>query len=609
MKTTGKRKWMTEEILELMEKRRLAKPNKVRHKEINKEIKRKCDQAKEKWLNEQCEEIETELYKEPKAMYKRIQEITGRKASSKTGCVKSKDGSIIMEKDKKLERWSEYISELFDDDRNEDLTLQDIPEGPEIMREEVENTIKNMKTGKATGPDMISTEMMQALEGIELDAITKMLNTKCDTGEIPKEMLQSIFIVLPKKQGATECEQHRTISLMSHMTNILLRIIMKRIRNKVYTEIADNQCGFIEGKGTANAIYIPRQIIERTLEVNKDLYVCFIDYTKAFDRVRHEEIITILQQLNIDGKDLRIIKNIYWEQKAAVRVEEETSNFQNIKRGVRQGCVLSPDLFSLYSEMIMRQIEEIEGLKIGGHNINNIRYSDDTVLTADSEEKLQELLNKVVEESQNKGLELNSKKKTIKQANSFKYLGTQITSDGRNHQEIKSRIAQAKASFQQVKSIMTNIKMSIVVRKRILEAFIELVLLYGCEAWTIDKRMKRSLETTEMWFLRRMMRIPWTAKKTNEEVLTEAQTTRQLMTKIQKRQAKFVGHVIRRNQLEHLVTTGKFDGKRGRGRPREKMLDSLADWINIGKPTEMIREMSCRVGWRSLIAHASRHAT
>ena len=223
----------------------------------------------------------------------------------------------------------------------------------------------------------------------------------------------------------------------------------------------------------------------------------------------------------------------------------------------------------------------------------------------------------------NKGLELNSKKtesmiitrktsipkceikikeNTIKQANSFKYLGT---SDGRNHQEIKSRIAQAKASFQQMKSIMTNIKMSIVVRKRILEAFIEPVLLHGCEAWTIEERMKRSLETSEMWFLRRMMRIPWTAKKTNEKVLTEAQTTRQLMTKIRKRQAKFV--VIRRNQLEHLVTTGKFDGKRGRGRPKEKMLDSLADWMNIGKPSEMIREMSCRVGWRSLIAHASRH--
>ncbi|GFR70818.1 RNA-directed DNA polymerase from mobile element jockey [Elysia marginata] len=278
----------------------------------------------------------------------------------------------------------------------------------------------------------------------------------------------------------------------------------------------------------------------------------------------------------------------------------------------------------------MRQIKEIEGLKIGGHIINNKKYADDTVLTADSEEKLQELLNKVVEENKNKGLELNSKKtesmiitrktsipkceikieeNTIKQAISFKYLGTQITSDGRNHQEIKSRIYQAKASFQQMKSIMTNIKISIVVRKRLLETFIETVLLCDCEAWTIDERMKSSLEATEMWFLRRMMRIPWTAKKTNEEILTEAQTTRQLMTKIRKRQAKFVSHVIRRNQLEHLVTTGKFDGKRGRGRPREKMLDSLADWMSIEKPSEMIRKMSCRVGWRSLIAHASRHGT
>ncbi|GFR80492.1 endonuclease-reverse transcriptase [Elysia marginata] len=125
----------------------------------------------------------------------------------------------------------------------------------------------------------------------------------------------------------------------------------------------------------------------------------------------------------------------------------------------------------------------------------------------------------------------------------------------------------------------------------------------------MDERMKSSLEATEMWFLRRMMRIPWTAKKTNEEILTDAQTTRQLMTKIRKRQAEFVGHVRRRNQLENLVTTGKFDGKRGRGRPREKMLDSLADWMNIEKPSEMIRKMSCRVGWRSLIAHASRHGT
>ncbi|GFO31938.1 retrovirus-related pol polyprotein from type-1 retrotransposable element r2 [Plakobranchus ocellatus] len=204
---------------------------------------------------------------------------------------------------------------------------------------------------------------------------------------------------MPKKPGATECELHRTISLMSHITKILLKIIMLRIRNKIKPEITEEQCGFVEDKGTSNAIYILRTLIERALAVQKDVHLCFIDYTKAFDKVRHNEIITQLKQLNIDGKDLRIIN---WEQTAAMRIENKTSTFQDIKRGVRQGCVLSPDLFSLYSEIIMRNLENHPGIKVGGQNINNLRYADDTVLIAENKEDLQKLLN-IVEEESRKG--------------------------------------------------------------------------------------------------------------------------------------------------------------------------------------------------------------
>ncbi|GFS22812.1 retrovirus-related Pol polyprotein LINE-1 [Elysia marginata] len=104
---------------------------------------------------------------------------------------------------------------------------------------------------------------------------------------------------------------------------------------------------------------------------------------------------------------------MYWEQTAAIRVEGEVSSFQKIKRGVRQGCVLSPDLFSLYSEVIMRHIEDYPGIKVGGHNINNLKYADDTVLIAENERDLQKLLDVVYSESQKKGLELKTKKTEV----------------------------------------------------------------------------------------------------------------------------------------------------------------------------------------------------
>src|SRR5438034_432023 len=99
---------------------------------------------------------------------------------------------------------------------------------------------------------------------------------------------KSIFIALPKKPGAAECEQHRTTtSLMSDIIKVILRILMQRMRNKIRPEIDKTQCGFMNDAGTRKAIFIPRNICERTIEVNKNLYLCFIDFTKAFDKVRH----------------------------------------------------------------------------------------------------------------------------------------------------------------------------------------------------------------------------------------------------------------------------------------------------------------------------------
>ena len=186
------------------------------------------------------------------------------------------------------------------------------------------------------------------------------------------------------------------------------------------------------------------------------------------------------------------------------------------------------------------------GLKLGGKIINNLRYAEDTALIAENQKDLQNLLRVVKNESRKKGFHLNSKKtevmviskKTLPESNifvdgtklkrkqSFKYLGTLITQDGRGHSEVNTRIAQAKIVFQKMKSILTNKNMSTATRQRVLQCYVEPILMYGCETWTITKPLQKKIEAVEIWFWRRMLKIPWAAMRTNVEVMKEAGFTR-----------------------------------------------------------------------------------
>ena len=114
--------------------------------------------------------------------------------------------------------------------------------------------------------------------------------------------------------------------------------------------------------------------MERAIEVEKDLYLCFIDYSKAFDKVKHSDLYGISLRHNCDGKDLRVIRNLYWEQESTKRIDDDFSVYKPICRGGRQGCVFSPDLFNIYSEMVLRNTKLHEGVRVGCKKINNLRY-------------------------------------------------------------------------------------------------------------------------------------------------------------------------------------------------------------------------------------------
>ena len=619
------KKWMKTEILQLMEERRKAKNDELKYKELDKQVKKRCNEAKEEWINNQCQEIEANACIDSKTMHQKIKDVTGRKASATTGCLRSKDGSILMEKEDILNRWSEYIAELYHDDRGPPPIISNEDEGHPILEDEVQKAIGKMKKGKAAGPDDIPSELLTAMEETGIKAITNLINAIHATGCIPADLEKSVYIAIPKKPGTVECDQHRTISLMSHVTKIMLRVLMNRMRNNILPEISETQFRFMADKGTRNAIFALRTLMERAIEVQKDLYLCFIDYSKAFDKVRHSDLFDILQGINCDGKDLRVIRNLYWEQEAAIRVDSDCSEYRPICRGVRQGCVFSPDLFNIYSEFILRNIDEHEGIKVGGQNMNNLRYADDTVLIADSEEKLQKILTTVTIESENKGLQLNAKKtecmviskrpdtltcnisckgEQIKQVNNFKYLGFTITPDAKCDAEIRKRIAISKDTFSKMKPIFTNRNLGHDTKMRALKAYVWSILLYGCECWTLTKDTERKLEAVEMWYIRRIMKISWTEKKSNEEVMKMAGYKRSLLNVIRKRQLKFFGHVCRKDGLEKHLLCGKIEGVKSRGRQRTKFTDSLCNFVSERKSSniELMRRTDDREEWRAMIA-------
>ena len=625
-----KRPWMTDEILNMMDERRTYKNRDVsKYKDLNRKIHKECLKAKREWMTERCEEIEQLDKMDQQCMYSRIKEIKGQKRKYKNNIsIRKADSTVAMEMEEVKDRWNEYIRELFQDQRPETVTLSTNDDGPTILKSEVECAMRGMKKGKAVGEDGVALEMILTLGEFGVIELTKLFNKIYTSGNVVECMCESVFVTLPKVEGTLECKKHRTISIMSQVTKILLRVILKRVRSKIQPELSEEQFGFVPGKGTRNAIFCLRTIAERAIEVQKNLYVCFVDYEKAFDKVKHEEMLKLLRDINIDGKDLRLIQNLYWKQRAAVRVGDELSEWQEIRRGVRQGCVLSPDLFNIYSEMIMRELEDLEGIKIGGKNITNVRYADDTALIADSESKLQSLVDCLVRESNIKGLNVNITKtqvmvisksdaqptanitiqgRRLEQVQRFCYLGSILAQNGKFDEEIRTRIVIAKEAFNKVKNLVTNTGILVGLRKRFIKAFVWSTFLYGCEAWNISKVMERRIAALEMWLYRRMLKIPWVDHVSNEQVMQRAGAEREIMTSIRKRQLRFLGHTMRKQQLESLCLMGKVDGKRGIGRPRIEIVDGLARSCGGGmSATEMLRLTGSRQEWRRVIDNVPR---
>lgn len=627
-----KKEWMTDEILNMMEERRQHKnKNEAEYRKTHNTIRTKIREAKGKWLSEKCTEIERcEMKYDYHNMHTKIKELTNKhKSRSSSMSIMDANGSLVSEPSKVLETWKLYVEQLFDSDRSHVCTAGRANTGPAILKSEVENAILSLKNNKAPGPDNVRGELLKILCRMDnqfLDTLTALFNSIYNRGEIPEEWLQSTFVAIPKKTNAKLCDQHRLISLINHITKIFTKIIHGRIYNKCESNISESQFGFRNALGTREAIFSLQVLIQRCRDMNKDAYVCFADFSKAFDNVKHEQLLEILRKAGIDDRDIRIIKNLYWGQCAKVKIDNSLTGNIEIKKGVRQGCVLSPLLFNIYSEEIFRRALENarEGIKINGELINNIRYADDTVILASNVEELQQLMERVNDVSSEFGLSLNLSKtkwmlisksqqppqqlmlnnQIINHVDSYAYLGTTVNAKWDQSTEIRSRIEKARASFNSMRSMFTSRDLSLSLKIRLVKCYVFSVLLYGAEAWTLTEALMKRLEAFEMWTYRRILRISWTDHITNIEVIRRIGKEKEIVFTIKRRKLEYLGHIMRHEKyrLLQLVIQGRVDSKRGPGRRRHSWLHNLRQWFGL-TTVQLFRSAANKIRIAMIIAN------
>ena len=259
----------------------------------------------------------------------------------------------------------------------------------------------------------------------------------------------------------------------------------------------------------------------------KHIYFCFIEYAKACDCVDHGKLWKILKEMGKPGHLTCLLRNLYAGQEATVRTGHGTTHWFQIRKGVRQGCILSPCLFNLYAEYIMRNagLEEAQaGIKIAGRNTNNLRYADDTTLMAESEEELKSLLIRVKEENEKVGLKLNIQKtkimasrpitswqidrETVATVTDFILGGSKITAAGDCSLEIKRCLLLGRKVMTNLDSILKRRHITLPTKVHLVKAMVLPVVMYGCESWTIKKAECRRSDAFVLWCWRRLFFFP-----------------------------------------------------------------------------------------------------
>jgi len=573
------------------------------YRELDKEVKRGTRADKKAYTERLAEEAETAASKQDMGtLYRLTKKLTGNFQTTDLP-IQDQQGNIISKEEDILQCWKEHFQRVLNRDDPEteaDITpaetALDIGTDPPTL-EEVKNAIKTLKNGKAPGIDQIHAEMMKAEEHFTPRLLTDILQRIWESEEAPSVWKTGLIVKLPKKGNLANCNNWRGIMLLPVTSKILSRVILNRISTTVDPHLRKEQAGFRKGRSCADQIFTLRQIMEQSNEWNSTVYVNFIDFTKAFDSVNRPALWKILSHYGIPEKLISIIKLLYVDFSARVICGPSLTEDFNIKTGVKQGCLLSPLLFSLCVDWIMK--ETTRDVKRGlswtfTETLEDLDFADDIALLSHRHQDMQAKTNDMASTGKQLGLNINVSKTKIMKINAlseepitinseiieevqeFVYLGSKLSTEGNSEVDVRARISKARGVFAALRNIWKSTKISTNTKLRIFKSNVLGVLLYGAESWKVTKNITSKLDVFQTRCLRRILRIFWPNTISNEE-LHKMTNTSPISQEIRKRRWRWTGHVLRMPQNANARVALRWTppGKRKRGRPKETWRRSM----------------------------------
>ena len=241
-----------------------------------------------------------------------------------------------------------------------------------------------LKTQTSPGVDNVQAELIKYGGEAMIDAFVIICQKIWETKTWPDDWTKSIIIMIPKKGNLRCCKNYGTISLISHPSKIMLRIVLNRLKGKAEELFSEEQTGFLPKRSTNKHIFNIRLLIEKHVDHHQDLYHNFIDFKKAFDRVWDKGLWRVMRRYTIDEGLVTLLESLCGASMSAVLHEGEVGQSFRTSVGVRQGCLLSPVLFNRYLKSIMQEgLHNFNGtISINGRENSNLRFSDDIDLIA-----------------------------------------------------------------------------------------------------------------------------------------------------------------------------------------------------------------------------------